>query len=161
MRQTGKCVVFVVMAVALAGCATKRYGRLQPLTSYETLRYTCDQIDMELSKVDAFDRQVAQQAKFSGMSVASFLGDFGIGNVIERNQAVKTAAERRAQLQEARVVRHCGEPGSDLASVQRGGPQAAPAAGTSAEAATPKAAAPSAPGSGWWDKNKPQARADQ
>ncbi len=94
-------------ATILTGCATKRYGRLQPLTSYETSQYDCNQIDLELAKIDAFEQQVAKQAKFSGMSVASFLGDFGIGNVLERNQAIKTAKERREQLMMARSTKHC------------------------------------------------------
>lgn len=101
-------VLALAATVVLSGCATKRYGRMQPLTSYETLNYNCEQIDLELSKVAAFDQQVAEQAKFSGMSVASFLGDFGIGNTIERNQAKATSAQRRAQLQEARVTKGCG-----------------------------------------------------
>lgn len=64
----------VTTATLLSGCATKRYGRLQPLTSYESRNYNCTQIDLELAKIDAFEQQVAEQAKFSGMSVASFLG---------------------------------------------------------------------------------------
>ncbi|AXI84243.1 hypothetical protein FUT69_01245 [Xylella taiwanensis] len=91
----------------LTGCATKRYGRLQPLTSYETSHYNCNQIALELAKIDAFEQQVAQQAKFSGMSVASFLGDFGIGNVLERNEAIKTAKERRTQLMMAHSTKGC------------------------------------------------------
>ncbi|AAO29620.1 hypothetical protein LZ757_01545 [Xylella fastidiosa subsp. morus] len=97
----------VTTATLLSGCATKRYGRLQPLTSYESRNYNCTQIDLELAKIDAFEQQVAEQAKFSGMSVASFLGDFGIGNTLERNQAIKTAKERRTQLMTARSTKDC------------------------------------------------------
>lgn len=62
---------------------------------------------MELSKIDAFELQVAQGAQFSALSVASFLGDFGIGNVIERDAAIKTAKERRVQLNDISASKGC------------------------------------------------------
>ena len=71
---------------------------MQDLTGYETNRYTCEDIKLELSKIEAFELQVARGAQFSALSVASFLGDFGIGNVIEKNAALQTALERKVQL---------------------------------------------------------------
>lgn len=109
MKWKVVAIAGALLVTSVSGCATKRYGRLQPLTGYETLNYSCEQIRIELSKVDAFDRQVEQQAKFSGMSVASFLGDFGIGNVMERNEAKRTSIERRSQLQSAFAAKRCGD----------------------------------------------------
>jgi hypothetical protein len=77
-------VAAVVPAVALSGCATKRYGRLQPLTGAERVAYTCRDIDIEIAKVSAFQTQVAEGAQFNMASVLGILGDYGIGNSMER-----------------------------------------------------------------------------
>lgn len=157
MKGKASIAAIALMAVAVTGCATKRYGRLQPLTSYETLNYSCDLIHIELAKVDAFDRQVEQQAKFSGMSVASFLGDFGIGNVIERNEAKKTSVERRAQLQGAYAAKRCG----DVVVVRTDAPRAVPvpvpenaASQQSAIESSPQAT----PVNSWWESHRPRGR---
>lgn len=100
-------MLILCLAVLSVGCATKRYGRLQPVTGYETGKYSCEDIKLELSKIDAFELQVAQGAQFSALSIASFLGDFGIGNVIERDAAIKTAKERRVQLNDVAATKGC------------------------------------------------------
>ena len=82
-------LVLCLSFVAVTGCATKRYGRMQSITGHEKNSYTCKEIKVELSKVDAFELQVAEGAEFSALSVASFLGDLGIGNTIEKNAALK------------------------------------------------------------------------
>jgi hypothetical protein len=90
-----------------AACATKRYGRMQPVTVDETKAYSCEDFKIEQSKVDAFESQVAQQAEFSALSIASFLGDFGIGNTIEKDEALRTAEERRAALNRLAASQQC------------------------------------------------------
>ena len=103
-----KILALLLCVVVLGtGCATKRYGRMQPMTGYETTKYNCEDIKLELSKIDAFELQVAQGAQFSALSIASFLGDFGIGNLIERDAAIKTAKERRVQLNDAAATKGC------------------------------------------------------
>ena len=100
-------LVFIVIMLFTVGCATKWYGRLQPLTGEETGAYSCEDIKLELSKIDAFELQVAEGAEFSALSVFSFLGDFGIGNTIEKNAAIKTAKERRVQLNDMSASKGC------------------------------------------------------
>ena len=100
-------VTTVCMAILLGGCATKRYGRMQTVTGPETSAYSCKDIKVELSKVDAFELQVAEGAEFSALSVASFLGDLGIGNTIEKNAALKTAKQRRVQLNNLAAAQEC------------------------------------------------------
>ena len=85
----------------------KRYGRLQPVTGYESNAYTCEQIKVEISKVDAFELQVAEGAEFSALSIASFLGDLGIGNTIEKRAALKTAKQRRVELNNLAAAQQC------------------------------------------------------
>lgn len=100
-------LMIALVMLGLAGCATKQYSRAQPVSSYEAQQYTCRDIRLELAKVDAFDEQIRQQAKFSAMSVASFLGDFGIGNVAARHSAENSSAQRRAELNGLAASKGC------------------------------------------------------
>jgi hypothetical protein len=95
------------VVIFTTSCATKRYGRMQPVTGHEKSAYTCDEIKVEQSKVDAFELQVAEGAEFSALSVASFLGDLGIGNTIEKNAALKTAKQRRVELNNIAAAQKC------------------------------------------------------
>ncbi len=80
---------------------------MQPVTGYESQEYTCKDVKIELSKIDAFELQVAKESEFSAMSVASFLGDFGIGNTMEKNSALKTAKQRRVELNDIAAKKDC------------------------------------------------------
>lgn len=103
-----RVLISIVCVIALSsGCATKRYGRLQPVTGSEAAHNTCEAIKVELSKVDAFELQVAKGSEFSALSVLSFLGDFGIGNIIEKDAALTTAKERRMQLTDLAASKGC------------------------------------------------------
>ena len=93
----------------LGGCATKRYGRLQPVSSVEAASYTCRELAIEVSKVEAFLLQVQEGAEVDGASVLGFLGDLGIGNAIEKNAAEKSARERLEQLRELQADKGCLE----------------------------------------------------
>lgn len=92
----------------MSGCATKNYGRQGELTSYERDTMSCREIDLEEAKVHGFLNHVSKESEFDGRSVLSFLGDFGIGNLMERSSAVDSATARLAQLQEARLRKGCG-----------------------------------------------------
>lgn len=105
-------VLGMVAAVALSGCATKRYGRAVALSDLEAQNYTCPQLEIEISKVHAFQEQIAKGAQIDALSVMGFLGDFGIGNAMERNAAEKSANERLTELRRLKSTKSC--PGSSL-----------------------------------------------
>lgn len=135
-RFEGEIMRTVACAVALAasllsGCATKRYGRLQPLTGAERVAYTCREVDLEIAKVQAFQHQVTQGAQFNMASVLGILGDYGIGNSMERGAAEASAAKRLQDLYDARAEKQCG--GSMLSSADR---QVATAAAANVPSAT-------------------------
>ena len=97
----------VAPAVLLSGCATKHYGRLQPLTGAERVAYTCRDIDLEIAKVGAFQQQVIEGARFNMASVLGILGDYGIGNSMERHEAEASAAKRMADLNDLKAEKGC------------------------------------------------------
>ncbi len=93
--------------LALQGCATKHYGRQGTLTDYERKTMSCREIQLEQAKVQGFLDHVNKESEFDGRSVLSFLGDFGIGNVMEKDNAVQSANDRSAQLQILSRQRNC------------------------------------------------------
>lgn len=102
-----KTVAVGVAVVMLAGCATKHYGRMGELTSTERMRMNCRELSLELARVDGFIQRVEKESEFNLRSVASFLGDFGIGNVVEKKSALKSARERRRALEDLSRAKRC------------------------------------------------------
>lgn len=101
-------VAGLAVLVSATGCATKNYGRQGELTSYEMSTLSCREIDLETARVHGFLSHVDKESQFDGRSVLSFLGDFGVGNVMEKSNAVDSATTRLAQLQDLRTRRRCG-----------------------------------------------------
>ncbi|MBX3323701.1 MAG: hypothetical protein KF757_11985 [Phycisphaeraceae bacterium] len=100
-------LISCVGVITIGGCSTKNHGRMTFLSEAEKRELTCREINLELAKVDAFLDQISENAKIDGRSVLGFLGDFGIGNAMERNAAEKSARERREQLQELKTAKNC------------------------------------------------------
>ena len=96
----------MVAGLILGGCATKRYGRMQEVTRVEEDHYTCEDIDIELAKITAFRKDITD-AEVDGRSVLGFLGDFGIGNAMEKDDALDSAAEREEDLIELKADKRC------------------------------------------------------
>jgi hypothetical protein len=104
--------VYVLAAIAAAvmvstGCATKNYGRQGSLTDYERRELSCREIDLETAKVHGYLAHVEKESEFDGRSVLSFLGDFGVGNVMEKTSALEAANKRLSQLHELRSSKGC------------------------------------------------------
>lgn len=97
----------LLAVTAVVGCSTKNYGRQPELTSFERQTLTCREIDLEEAKVQGFLSHVRDESQFDGRSVLSFLGDFGIGNMMERDAAVDSASKRLIQLSEAKSRQRC------------------------------------------------------
>lgn len=103
-----KTLLIVAAIAALAGCATKNYGRQGDLTSFEKQQMTSREIDLEIAKVHGYLDHIQSESRFDGRSVLSFLGDFGIGNVMEKNAALEAANKRLTQLQAAKAAKAGG-----------------------------------------------------
>lgn len=117
MRLRALVVPVLAIALCVSGCATKRYGRLQPLTAAEGQYYSCDAIEVEIAKIEAFRGQVSDGAQINGASVMGFLGDWGIGNASEKNAAERTATLRMNQLLALKAQKRCGSINTNSQSV--------------------------------------------
>ncbi len=102
-----RTMTMALIVLSLSGCATKRYGRLTPLSGAEMTTYTCREIAIELAKVEAFEDSIKTGSQTNVASVAGFLGDFGIGNSMEKGSAEKSAVERRQQLRKLESEKGC------------------------------------------------------
>lgn len=103
-----RMVILVVASIfAISGCATKNYGRQGTLTEYESSRMSCLDIELEEAKVNGWIDRVNQESEFDGKDVLAVMGDFGIGNSMEKKAAIKSANARLCQLQTVAVSKQC------------------------------------------------------
>ena len=102
-----KYIIVLALMVLLSACATKRYDRLQNVTAAEAVEYDCKDIRIELAKVAEARRQVIEGAEIDAASVLGFLGDFGIGNAMEKNAAEKTIIAREQDLLQLQAQKDC------------------------------------------------------
>jgi len=107
-----KGLLVAATVLLLVGCATKNYGRQGELTDYEKNTMSCREIALEQAKVMGFLDHVQKESEFDGRSVLSFLGDFGIGNLMEKDNAIKSANTRLKQLQGVAAKKGCIQDGS-------------------------------------------------
>lgn len=91
----------------LQGCATKTYGRQGTITDYEKDNLTCREIDLEIAKTRGFIDHVNKESEFSGRDVLAILGDFGIGNNLEKSAALESGSKRIEQLRDLRAAKKC------------------------------------------------------
>jgi hypothetical protein len=85
-----------LIVASLAGCATERFGREQRLTYAEKAGLTCEQIDLQIAKVDGFLADTEKQWEATRRRISDF--DFGIGNQMEYGDAIESEDSRRQQL---------------------------------------------------------------
>ena len=99
--------VSITVLASIQGCATKTYGRQSTLTSYEKDSMTCREIDLDLAKTRGFVDHVNKESEFSGKDVLAILGDFGIGNNMEKSAALASANTRIESLSALRRTKQC------------------------------------------------------
>lgn len=102
-----KAAALVILAVGLQGCATKHYGRLGELTRMEKDRMTCREIALDRARTHGFIEKVNSESRFDSKDVLAFLGDFGIGNAMEKDAAMASATTRMKQLDELAAEKKC------------------------------------------------------
>lgn len=102
-----RVVVTVLAATLIVGCATKRYPIATPLSDAETRLMDCTDLELELVKAEQVDLQINETGEFDSRSVAGFLGDFGIGNAMAKNEARTALSRRIATIRDAQAEKGC------------------------------------------------------
>ena len=101
-------LLIVSIASIFTACSTKRYGRLQNVTELESQYLTCQAIKVEIDKAQKFiDHMETKNDEFDKEYVFGILGDFGIGNRMEYNEAKKSAKARLADLTMLKKQKTC------------------------------------------------------
>ncbi|ELP3923318.1 hypothetical protein QUQ16_004358 [Escherichia coli] len=94
-----KKIGLVFIAVLLAGCATKQYPQAPAVTAAESAAFECRDINVELVKAQSLRKEIDTTGQFDGRTVLGFLGDFGIGNGMAKEDAYKKVNARIEQLE--------------------------------------------------------------
>ena len=97
---------FVILS--LTACATQRYGRQTPVSPTEKQLLSCSDLKIEIAKSEFFLYDVQRQRRDTNATqVLGWLGDFGIGNVMEGDAAEASGRERLMQLKALEVGKDC------------------------------------------------------
>ena len=102
-----RVVLIAGLALIIAGCATKRYPIATSLGAAEASVLTCRELEIELLRAEEVRRQISRTAEVDWRSVAGFLGDYGIGNAMAKNDADKAINNRVASIRAAQVEKRC------------------------------------------------------
>lgn len=98
----------VVLTLALTGCATQRFGRLTPLSDTERRVMSCRDIQLETARAEQFLAGIRRtRSGTNAAHVLGFIGDFGIGNVMEGDEAEASGEARLRELSSLAIERHC------------------------------------------------------
>lgn len=68
----------------------------------------CRELELELIRSDQVRMQISNTAQMDWRSVAGFLGDYGIGNAMAKNDAEKAINKRVQSIHEAKAAKGCG-----------------------------------------------------
>jgi len=102
-----RLTVVASIGVLMCACATKRYPIALPVAQEEVALMSCNDIALELVRADLVEKQINETGTMDGRTVAGFLGDFGIGNGMAKDEARKALASRREGLHDAQLKKGC------------------------------------------------------
>ena len=103
----GKLMPLLLIPCVVA-CSTQRFGRQTELTSFERQEMSCRDIRIEAARNDAFLANIKRERSgLNGAQVLGILGDFGIGNALEGDEAESTARVRGSQLASLSTEKGC------------------------------------------------------
>ena len=109
MEKTLMTLIFAALVASIfQACTTKRHGRLQSVTNTEATYLSCDAVKVEIDKAEHFVNKVSlKDSEFTKEDVLGFLGDLGIGNRLEYNDAIDSANLRLAELNTIHKDKKC------------------------------------------------------
>jgi hypothetical protein len=113
-RLAFTAAVFACASLGLGACATKRYPIATNIGASEQSMMSCHDLELELVRAEEVRLQISKTAKTDWRSVAGFLGDYGIGNAMAKNDAEKAINARVVAINDAKAEKKCGAPQASL-----------------------------------------------
>lgn len=102
-----RTLIIAIAAIAVAGCATKRYPIATTLSPAEAELMTCDGLELEILKAEQVEHQINETGEFDSKTALGILGDFGIGNGMAKSEARTALSARVGTIREAQARRGC------------------------------------------------------
>ena len=102
-----RVLLIAMIIIGVSACATKRYPIAEPMSSAEAKLMTCHDLQLELIRTEEVEDKIDKTGEFNGKTVLGFLGDFGIGNGMAKDEAQKAVSARRSAIREAQVKKGC------------------------------------------------------
>ena len=96
-----------IVALLFTACATKRYPIATPMSSSEASLMTCESLEIELIRTEQVEQQINQTGEFDSRTVLGFLGDFGIGNAMAKDEARTALSNRKVTIRDAQNNKGC------------------------------------------------------
>ncbi|WP_235425981.1 hypothetical protein [Erwinia tracheiphila] len=97
---------FVIAVVVLfSACAVKHYPSSLPVSAVESTQLDCEGVRKAIVDQQQVQNRIDRTGEFDDLTVLGFMGDFGIGNGIAKNQAQKHAVQRMTGLKQLEQMR--------------------------------------------------------
>ena len=77
------------------------------VTAYGKEVMTCEDINLEMAKMRGFIEHVIKESQFDDRELLSILGDFGMGNSMEKRAALDSAYNRIRDLGKLKRSKDC------------------------------------------------------
>lgn len=96
-----------LVALTSAGCATKQYPQMPPVSEAEAAAFGCDDLRLEVIRAESAQQEIENTGKFDGRTILGVLGDFGVGNGMAKSDARAKAQARLNQLKGLQKAKGC------------------------------------------------------
>ncbi len=100
-------VVFAVAIPLITGCATKNYPVEGYMMPAEAEALTCRELYLKQVEAQGVRDKIQDTANTNWRSVAAFLNDYGIGNLMARKDADRAITQRINQITSAQARKGC------------------------------------------------------
>ena len=88
-------VITLSAVLLITACTTQHYGRLQPVSPGEERNMNCQEIQLEITRAQAFINQTKQHNdKLTTEDFTGIFASLGIGNILEYHDAMHAAKVR-------------------------------------------------------------------
>jgi len=102
-----KRIIMGASVLLLAGCATKSYPTITPLTGFEVTNMSCQDLAMEMAKTEEYEAQIKQEGKLDIDTVTGVLIDGGLRNAFAHDDAKRDLERRRESIGLAISAKDC------------------------------------------------------
>jgi len=102
-----KLAIMSAGVLVLAGCATKIYPKITPLSDFEAANMTCEDLAEASAEADLVEVEIKRKARVDVDAITGVLIDGGIRNALAHDESKKELKRRRSSIDLARAAKGC------------------------------------------------------